>query len=168
MSRMVKSLLILSLISLTLTLAQQDATGGDMSSSATGGSLSGAVSPEEFATLQTAVYEIYPTEASDVNGAVQVAENPDGGARVAVTLKNTETGLMYPAHFHRGDCGTGGDIIYPLEPIPGGPQSAVTTVDTGVFDIINSDLYINIHQPDDLSTIFACGEVGLGANDQWR
>ena len=127
------------------------------------------VSPEEFATLQTAYYEIYPTEGFNVNGTVQVTENPDGGARVTVTLQNTEDGQLYPSHFHAGDCGTGGAIVYPLEPIPGGPQSIVTHVEASVFDIINQDLHINIHRsPDDLQTIVACGEVGLGANEQWR
>jgi len=155
--------------------AGQGTTGGAVTGGAmTGGSdagtdTSGAVSPEEFASLQTATYEIYPSEGFDVNGTVQVAENVDGGARVTVTLQNTEDGQMYPSHFHEGDCGSGGEIVYPLEPLPGGPESIVTEVDASVFDIINSDLYINIHRsPDDLGTIVACGEVGLGANDQWR
>ena len=75
---------------------------------------------------------------------------------------------MYPSHFRTGDCGTGGDVVYPLEIIPGGSGSTVTTVDARVFDIINSDLYINIRSPDDMSVIVACGEVGLGANARWR
>ena len=150
-----------------------DVTGG-LTGGLTGGAtetdadMAGAVSPEEFATLQTAFYEIYPTENSTIDGTVQVTENVDGGARAAVTLQNTEDGLVYPSHFHAGDCGTGGNIVYPLEPIPGGPDSVVTTVDASVFDVINSDLYINIHSPDDVSVIVACGEVGLGANAQWR
>lgn len=143
-------------------------TGGTM----TGGTMtggSGAVSPEEFATLQTAAYEIYPSEGFNVNGTVQVAENVDGGARVTVTLQDIDAGQMYPSHFHEGDCGSGGEIIYPLEAIPGDNGSIVTNVGASVFDVINSDLYINIHRsPDDLGTIVACGEVGLGANDQWR
>lgn len=132
---------------------------------------SDAVSPEEFATLQTASYKIYPTEGFDVGGTVQVTEDVDvgGNARVAVTLLNTESGQLYPSHFREGDCGSGGEIIYPLEPIPGGPESVVTSIAGSVFTVINSDLYINIHRsPDDLETIVACGEVGLGANDQWR
>ena len=103
----------------------------------------GAVSPEEFATLQTAFYEIYPTENSNIDGTVQVTENADGGARATVTLQNAEDGMMYPSHFHTGDCGTGGEIVYPLEPIPGGPDSIVTTVDASVFDVIKLRL---VHQ----------------------
>jgi len=118
--------------------------------------------------LQTAAYEIYPSAGFDVNGTMQVTENVDGGARDAVTLQDTESGRMYPSHSHTGDCGSGGEIIYPLEPIPGGPESMVTTIEASVFDVINSDLYINIHEPDDLSAIVACGEIGLGASDPWR
>ncbi len=148
-----------------------DATGGtteNMEEEMDADEMADVVSPEEFATLQTAFYEIYPTENSTIEGTVQVTENADGGARATVTLQNADDGLMYPSHFHTGDCGTGGGIVYPLEPIPGGPESIVTTVDASVFDVINSDLYINIHSPDDMSVIVACGEVGLGANAQWR
>lgn len=127
------------------------------------------VSPEEFETLQTAFYQIYPTESFNVDGVVQVTEDPDGGARVTVTLRDTDSGQMYPSHFHAGDCGSGGAIVYPLELIPGGPDTVVSRIDASVFDVINSDLHINIHQsPDNLGTIVACGEVGLGANEQWR
>lgn len=110
-------------------------TGGTM----TGGTMtggSGAVSPEEFATLQTAAYEIYPSEGFNVNGTVQVAENVDGGARVTVTLQDIDAGQMYPSHFHEGDCGSGGEIIYPLEAIPGDNGSIVTNVGASVFDVI--------------------------------
>ena len=167
-------LLTVLLINLSFAFAQ---SGGGASGGASGGAAdvtggSDAVSPEEFATLQTATYEVYPTEVGDVNGVVQVVENVDGGARVVVTLLETEGNRAYPAHFHAGDCGSGGEIVYPLEAVPssaeGNTAAEVTTVDTSVFDIINRDLYINIHQPGDLSTILACGEVGLGANAQWR
>lgn len=56
----------------------------------------------------------------------------------------------------------------PLELIPGGPESIVTDVEASAFKVISSDLYISIHEPDGLSTIVACGEIGLGTNDQWR
>lgn len=44
--------------------------------------------------------------------------------------------------------------------------------DADVFESGFSDpdynRYVNIYQPGNLSTILACGEVGLGANAQWR
>lgn len=167
-------LLILSTVLLSgasFALAQEDMgqRGSEMTGGSGGEGVAGAVSLEEFASLQTATYEIYPTEGHNVNGTVQVTEDLDSGARVTVTLQNAEAGQLYPSHFHQGDCGSGGVIVYPLETLPGGPESIVTHIDASVFDVINSDLYINIHRsPDDLETIVACGEVGLGANDQWR
>jgi hypothetical protein len=111
-------------------------------------------------TLTTASFNIYPTENSTIEGTVQIMETTDQGTRVAVTLLNTETGQLYPAHFHDGDCGSGGEIVYPLEPLPGGPDSVVSFVDAPFSKVMNSDLYINVHQsPDNLETILACGEV---------
>lgn len=147
--------LVLALVA-ALALAQDD--------------MAGEVAPEAFyeSSLQTAAYEIYPTEGNSGNGIVQVTENPDGMARAVVTMLGLEQGVMYPAHFHEGDCGSGGGIVYPLEPVPGGKFTNVSEIDGTVFDVINADLYINIHDPNDLSNILACGEVGLGANAQWR
>lgn len=125
-------------------------------------------SPEVPASLTTAFYAFYPTENSSISGMVQVTEDLDMGARVSVTALGTEAGVMYPAHFHAGDCGSGGDIIYPLEGLAGGDQSPVSNIDATVEEIINSNLYVNIHDPNDMSVILACGEVGMGANEQWQ
>ena len=140
-----------------------DMTGGDMSN----GDMSGGASSEEQGLLETVFYEIYPNEGYDVEGTVQVVENSEtGGARVVISLQNTAEGNVHPAHFHAGDCGTGGDIIVPLESVDGASGSSVTDTDTSFDEITASDFYINIHlSPEEISTIVACGEAGEGEED---
>lgn len=126
----------------------------------------GAVSqaPAEPATLETAFYSLSPVGDSGAEGRAQVMESEaEEGTRLTVTVTGLADGSLYPSHLHEGDCGSDGPVAYPLESVPGGPDSPVSFVDASFDTLMNSDLYIDVHHPEDPTVIVACGEVGLGA-----
>ena len=110
-------------------------------------------------------YQVLPVDGSGVRGSVLVSDYGFEGAIVVVLLSGTPVDGVHPAHFHAGDCGSGGDIVVPLENVNGRSGLSVTTTDAPYDDVVNGNYYLNIHlSPDNIGTIVACGEVG--ANTQ--
>lgn len=118
--------------------------------------------PEEFDTLRTQSYQIYAVDGSGVTGTVQVTERAveEGGTRVTISLEGTSAGGLHPAHFHAGNCGSGGPIVVPLESVEGARGASVTHSEASFDAVVEGDHYLNIHlSPEALNTIVACGEV---------
>ena len=109
-------------------------------------------------------YGVFDTGVAGVSGSVTLY--PLGaGTLVEIDLDGTPAGGLHPAHFHVGDCGTGGGIAVPLTTVDGSTGSSLTFADVPVSAIVEGDHYINIHlSTDSLGTIVACGEVGAGVN----
>ena len=109
-------------------------------------------------------YQVLPVDGSGVRGSVLVSDYGFDGAIVVILLSGTPVDGVHPAHFHAGDCGSGGDIVVPLENVNGRSGLSVTTTDTPYDDVVNGNYYLNIHlSPDNMGTIVACGEVGANA-----
>ncbi len=148
------------------------AISGGISGSVSGGSVSGgAVNPQEFQTLKTASYQIYPVNGSGISGVVQITEKATGGTRILVTLQGLAPGHTYPDQLHAGDCGSEGSTVVPLQSVPetsaGLSDSSLTDADASFDSIAKQNLYLSVNaSPNDLKTIVACGEVGEGANSQ--
>lgn len=105
---------------------------------------------------------------SDVAGigadGVVVIKGNRKRSTVSVLLRNTPEGGVHPMHFHTGDCGSGGDVVIPLNNLDGTTGTSRTIVQVPYGVIVGGDHYLNVHlAPDDLGTIVACGEVGTGA-----
>ena len=112
---------------------------------------------------QGATYTVSSVGGSGVTGQALVADFDGELTAVAVALDGTTPGAVHPAHFHAGDCGSGGGIEVPLTSIEGATGLSVTLVDVPYEQITSSDYYLNVHQsPEAMGTIVACGEVGAG------
>ncbi len=110
-------------------------------------------------------YGISPQGASGVTGSVLISDYGVDQTVVVLSLSGTPQGGNHPAHFHVGDCGEGGEVVIPLENVNGTSGFSVSTVDASFETIVDNDHAVKIHlSPDNISTIVACGEVGLGAN----
>ena len=111
--------------------------------------------------VQRTRYQVLPVDGSGVRGSVLVSDYGFEGAVAVILLSGTPVDGVHPAHFHLGDCGSGGDIVVPLENVSGRSGLSVTTTDASYEDIVSGDHYLNIHlSPDSMGTIVACGEVG--------
>ena len=111
--------------------------------------------------VQRTRYQVLPVDGSGVRGSVLVSDYGFEGAVVVILLSGTQAGGVHPAHFHLGDCGSGGEIVVPLENVSGRSGLSVTTTDASYEDIVGGDHYLNIHlSPDSMDVIVACGEVG--------
>ncbi len=111
--------------------------------------------------VQRTRYQVLPVDGSGVRGSVLVSDYGFEGAVVVILLSGTPVDGVHPAHFHLGDCGSGGDIVVPLENVNGRSGLSVTTTDASYDDIVSGNHYLNIHlSPDSMGTIVACGEVG--------
>ena len=111
--------------------------------------------------VQRTRYQVLPVDGSGVRGSVLVSDYGFEEAVVVILLSGTQAGGVHPAHFHLGDCGSGGEIVVPLENVSGRSGLSVTTTDAFYEDIVSGDHYLNIHlSPDSMDVIVACGEVG--------
>ena len=120
--------------------------------------------PAVPAQVRRTRYQVLPVDESGVRGSVLVSDYGLGGSVVVILLSGTPVDGVHPAHFHQGDCGSGGEIVVPLENVNGRSGLSVTTTDAPYDDIVSGNYYLNIHlSPDDMGTIVACGEVGANA-----
>ena len=115
----------------------------------------------QTAALRSIRFPVEAVDGSGVSGSVLVADYGFDTAVATILVAGTEPGGDHPAHFHAGDCGSGGDIVIPLTDVAGSSGLSVTPM-TAPYDVIlNGDHYLNIHlssgEPD---VIVACGEVG--------
>jgi CHRD domain len=110
---------------------------------------------------QNSSYQLAPVNSSGLAGTVYLADYGTGNLFVVMNIINTDSSLSYPAHIHLGSCGSNGDVAVPLENVNGATGLSVTMTDASYADISGGDYYINVHRPEDLSNIVACGEVGM-------
>lgn len=112
---------------------------------------------------RSVTYEVSPVDGSDISGTVFVGEYGPSTTIAVVSLDGTSAGDTHPAHFHQGDCGSGGGIQVPLSAVDGATGMSVTLTDVPFGSIVESDLYLNVHRsPEQMQTIVACGEAGPG------
>ncbi|MEM7736677.1 MAG: fasciclin domain-containing protein [Deinococcota bacterium] len=107
-------------------------------------------------------YPVGSFNNSGVTGSVLLSDYGNGFTVVTIALQGTPVGGSHPAHFHAGNCGSGGDIVVPLENVNGASGFSTTVTPVPFDNIISGDHYLNIHLSDQqLDVIVACGEVGL-------
>ena len=110
-------------------------------------------------------YPVLPIAGSGVSGSVLISDYGIDQTVVVLSLRGTPQGGDHPAHFHVGDCDEGGSVIIPLENVNGSSGFGVSTVDASYDTIVGGDHAVKIHlSPENIATVVACGEVGLGAN----
>ncbi len=115
----------------------------------------------ETAALRSVRFPLEELGGSGVSGSVLVADYGFDNAVATILVKGTEgAGGDHPAHFHAGDCGSGGDIVIPLNDVSDSSGLSVTTVTAPYDVIVDGDHYLNIHSSTSLDVIVACGEVG--------
>jgi len=117
-----------------------------------------------IAPLNSVSYDILATNNSTVKGQLFLADYGLGSSLIVISVSGAST--MHPAHLHKGNCGSSGDVAVPLESVSAEGLS-VSLNDIALSDILAGDHYLNIHaSADDLGTIVACTEVGLNALGQ--
>lgn len=103
-----------------------------------------------------------------IAGTAKFIENKDNSTTIELTLSNTPTGGVHPAHIHLGNAATGGGVAITLGAVDGdtGMSSiTITTLDDGTSitynELLDFDGYINVHlSSGDLATIVAQGDIG--------
>ncbi len=112
--------------------------------------------------MRSVRYPVASQGGSGVLGSVLLADYGDGVTVVTIALQGTPPSGDHPAHFHAGNCGSGGDIVVPLSNVNGATGFSTTVTNVPFDAIVGGDHYLNIHlSSDQISTIVACGEVGL-------
>ena len=112
--------------------------------------------------MRSVRYPVASQGGSGVLGSVLLADYGDGITVVTIALQGTPPSGNHPAHFHAGNCGSGGDIVVPLNNVNGATGFSSTVTNVPFDAIIGGDHYLNIHlSSDQIATIVACGEVGL-------
>ena len=117
-------------------------------------------------------YSLTEQGGSSISGNVTFEKVSDTETKITIKLTGTPNGGSHPAHIHTGDVGSGGAIYVSLTNVDGTSGESTTTVTetsettpTAITyeDLIAYDGYINIHlSANDLATIVAAGETGLG------
>jgi hypothetical protein len=112
--------------------------------------------------MRSVRYSVASQGGSGVLGSVLLADYGEGLTVVTIALQGTPPSGNHPAHFHAGNCGSGGDIVVPLNNVNGATGFSTTVTNVPFDDIVGGDHYLNIHlSSDQIGTIVACGEVGL-------
>lgn len=107
-------------------------------------------------------YPVASQGGSGVFGSVLLTDYGMGFTVVTIALQGTPPSGNHPAHFHAGNCGSGGDIVVPLNNVNGATGFSSTVTNVPFDDIVGGDHYLNIHlSSNQMATIVACGEVGL-------
>lgn len=122
-----------------------------------------AFSQNVIAPTQSSSYQLAPMNSSGIAGTVYLADYGMNSTLVVVNIINGDARLSYPAHIHLGSCGSNGDVVVPLEDVKGATGLSVTMTTTAYADIATGDFYLNVHHPEDISYILACGEVGMAS-----
>jgi CHRD domain len=117
-----------------------------------------------IAPVQRSSYQLIPVNTSGIAGTVYMVDYGMNITLIVVDMINADPSLSYPAHIHLGSCGSNGDVVVPLENINGATGLSITMTSATYEDISGGDHYINVHRPEDLSSIVACGEVGINTD----
>ncbi len=125
-----------------------------------------AFSQATFQATQSSSYQLAPVNSNGITGTVFLADYGVGYTLIVVNIMNADASLSYPAHIHDGSlggCGSNGEVEIPLENVSGATGLSVTMTDASYADLTAGGFYINVHRPEDLSNIVACGELGMAA-----
>ena len=115
----------------------------------------------ETAALRSTRFPVEALGDSGVSGSVLVADYGFENAVATILVAGVQPGGNHPAHFHAGDCGSGGDIVIPLTNVTGPSGLSVSTMTAPYNTILDGNHYLNIHLSEgEMGTIVACGEVG--------
>lgn len=118
----------------------------------------------ETAALQSTRFPVEALDDSGVSGSVLIADYGFENAVATILVTGVQEGGDHPAHFHAGNCGSGGDIVIPLSNVTGPGGLSVSTMTAPYDTIMDSNHYLNIHlSENEMGTIVACGEVGATA-----
>jgi len=119
--------------------------------------LTGQVLPSGFA-----YYDVPSVGGSGVSGSVLIVDMGKGISHVQVRLDGTPAGGDHPVHFHSGRCGSAGPVVVPLTNVDGDTGWSSTAVDVPFGWIVGGTHALMVHlSRDQMSTIVACGDVGL-------
>jgi uncharacterized surface protein with fasciclin (FAS1) repeats len=111
-------------------------------------------------------YPVSEVNGTGINGLV-IVKGDTRNSTVTVLLQGTPAGGKHPMHFHAGNCDSNGDVVIPLNDVDGTTGTSRTVVNVPYGTIVGGDHYLNIHaSAEDMGTIVACGEVGVGATGQ--
>jgi hypothetical protein len=120
-----------------------------------------AFSQNMLPATQSSSYQLAPVNSSGIADTVYMADYGMGNTLVVVSVMNADSSLSYPAHIHLGSCGSNGDVVVPLENVNGATGLSVTMTDATYSDLSSGGFYVNVHRPEDLSNIVACGQLGM-------
>ncbi len=119
--------------------------------------LTGQVLPVGFA-----FYDVPAVGGSGVSGSVLIVDMGQGRSHVQVRLDGTPAGGDHPVHFHTGRCGSAGPVVIPLTNVDGDDGWSSTSVDVPFTWIVGNTHALMVHlSREQMSTIVACGDVGL-------
>ncbi len=111
-------------------------------------------------------YPVSEMNGTGITGLV-IIKGDTRNSTVTVLLQGTPAGGKHPMHFHAGNCDSNGDVVVPLNDLDGTTGTSRTVVNVPYGSIVGEDHYLNVHaSAEDMGTIVACGEVGLGATGQ--
>ncbi len=107
-------------------------------------------------------YDVAAVGGSGVAGSVLIVDMGRGQSHVQVNLEGTPAGGDHPIHFHDGRCGSAGGVVVPLANVDGDTGWSSTFVDVPFEWIVGAPHALMVHLARDaMSTIVACGDVGL-------
>jgi uncharacterized surface protein with fasciclin (FAS1) repeats len=119
--------------------------------------LSGQTLPRGFV-----FYDVPAVAGSGVSGSALIVDLGAGQSHVQVRLDGTPAGGDHPMHFHVGRCGSAGSVVIPLTNVDGDSGWSSTRLDVPFGWIVGSSHALMVHlASDQMSTIVACGDVGL-------
>jgi hypothetical protein len=122
-----------------------------------------AFSQSTFPATQSSSYQLAPVNSSGMAGTVYIADYGAENTFIVVNVVNADASLSYPAHIHEGSCGSNGEVAVPLEDVKGSRGLSVTMTDAPYTDLVLGNFYVNVHHPEDINFILACGELSAGA-----
>lgn len=85
-----------------------------------------------------------------MGGEVVVEEDPASAGGVVVAVSGAPAGATLAAHIHTGDCGTGGGVAAPLEPITVGQDGSgrsSSSVGQTLPELRDGNHYVQVHEP---------------------
>lgn len=124
--------------------------------------------PPAEAAIETASYQLFPVEGSDVSGALNVTQRVEGGTQFVVTLVGITEGRQYLPVLFRGDCGPDRERVRALPPvgsIEGDPFVSISETEMDFAEVTEGDYFLYVYRgAEPEGQPLACGEVGAGAN----
>lgn len=127
----------------------------------------GDIGPNEF-TINVEDYDILPVGGSGVEGDITFVERVSGEILAVLSLENTPSDGVHPAHVHLNSVATGGGIVISLNPVDGNSGMSATdfsALDDGTAitfsELIDFNGHVKVHLSEsDLATVVAAGDIG--------